>query len=773
MLEKFLNRTISVLLLSVPLVFLYISSDLIFPYITGKNFLFRSIIEVALFLYLILIYLNKDFLPKYKKLTFAYIVFMLLLLVSNIFGSNFFNSFFSGFERMEGYITHIHLFIYFVLLSSIFRSKEEWKKVFAVVFLVSIPILIYGFLQLFGQRLFFNNLSNTGEQVVKLLNMFYPTGQGNGLRIDSTFGNSAYSAIFFVFIFLMSTMKSLILNNFHTTKYLYKSMIMFFGLTLSTFFIITENLLALLIVKILNQNIWLNILYLLVLLSYFAFIYFAYRFIKLSYENEVSSYFYVVLSFMSIVMLYYTQTRGSYIALLFAIIFILIALYTNKDYFKSRIIKNVIKIKLYSFILFFISLLFLIGFYSDSQLVKNNLFLNRISTINLNVFSPYQIYYSIKNDTYEEMLNRFGEATLASRVMNIGMSLSFSTDSIKNFLIGNGQENYIYIFSQYHDSRMYSQEPWFDRAHNVLFDWLTAAGVFGLIAYLSLFVISFKSIIKNSKVDIIERYFLSGILIAYFIHNLFVFDNITSYIMFVMILSYISSLDDESVIIKNKKFLYLVEKIKYYSALLCNNIYFIIFILLSLVLIFYNLVLSQVFAAYRTYDFIKYSDIYSKSPDRNNLYKVLSSSDYIIKNMNYGYVDFLAILLNTTPKILSVNGISNEEILNNNIDYLNFIHINFIPKIVSLYNDEKSYLMIATFYDYAGQTDLARYYFEKSESVGGKKPLSKLQYSVFLYKYNKKEEALLKAEQALSLDDSNPRVKALIDIIKQDIESHK
>ena len=52
-------------------------------------------------------------------------------------------------------------------------------------------------------------------------------------------------------------------------------------------------------------------------------------------------------------------------------------------------------------------------------------------------------------------------------------------------ILGWGQENYIVLFNKYYDPKMYQQEPWFDRSHNVFFDWLVSGGILALLAYLS------------------------------------------------------------------------------------------------------------------------------------------------------------------------------------------------------------------------------------------------------------------------------------------------
>src|SRR3989344_6375208 len=87
---------------------------------------------------------------------------------------------------------------------------------------------------------------------------------------------------------------------------------------------------------------------------------------------------------------------------------------------------------------------------------------------------------------------------------------------------------------------MYAQEQWFDRVHNTVLDWLVAGGALGLLSYLALFACALWCIRKRGVFDVFERSILTGLLAAYFFHNLFVFDNITSNLLFVSVLAYIA-----------------------------------------------------------------------------------------------------------------------------------------------------------------------------------------------------------------------------------------
>ncbi|GMU73911.1 MAG: hypothetical protein AMXMBFR44_1100 [Candidatus Campbellbacteria bacterium] len=109
-------------------------------------------------------------------------------------------------------------------------------------------------------------------------------------------------------------------------------------------------------------------------------------------------------------------------------------------------------------------------------------------------------------------------------------------------ILGWGQDNFIVVFGKYYDPRMYQQEPWYDRAHNVFLDWLIAAGVVGLLAYLSLFGVALYILWrKSAQLSVPERSLGTGLLAGYFVHNLFVFDNLISYIFFFLFLGFIAS----------------------------------------------------------------------------------------------------------------------------------------------------------------------------------------------------------------------------------------
>jgi len=114
--------------------------------------------------------------------------------------------------------------------------------------------------------------------------------------------------------------------------------------------------------------------------------------------------------------------------------------------------------------------------------------------------------------------------------------------------LGWGPENLQIPFMRHFDSRLYlpehGAEVWFDRAHNIVLDTLISSGIIGLFAYLAFFVAAFVLLWKNfirGKQDFWTAAIFTSALIAYFIQNLTVFDMITSFLMFILILGFISA----------------------------------------------------------------------------------------------------------------------------------------------------------------------------------------------------------------------------------------
>lgn len=115
---------------------------------------------------------------------------------------------------------------------------------------------------------------------------------------------------------------------------------------------------------------------------------------------------------------------------------------------------------------------------------------------------------------------------------------------LDNPVLGNGYNNYIYTFDKYYSSKIYEKgyavERFF-KPHNVFWEFASDTGILGLLGYLCLLVILFITLININKDENNKfkglRIVLAGLIIGYFIQNLFVFDTISSYLMLFIVIS--------------------------------------------------------------------------------------------------------------------------------------------------------------------------------------------------------------------------------------------
>ena len=115
----------------------------------------------------------------------------------------------------------------------------------------------------------------------------------------------------------------------------------------------------------------------------------------------------------------------------------------------------------------------------------------------------------------------------------------------KTILLGWGPENFNIPFSKYFNPKFFQgpgSETLFDRAHNMFVEILVTMGLFGLVSYLAIFASSLKVLWKkiHDKETILYGVGLIPLLIAYAIHNSFIFDTSANFLVFFTILGFIS-----------------------------------------------------------------------------------------------------------------------------------------------------------------------------------------------------------------------------------------
>jgi O-antigen ligase/tetratricopeptide (TPR) repeat protein len=164
---------------------LVVSESMFFPFITGKNFGFRIIVEVVLAAWILLALYDPRYRPRFSWLLPSLGSLLAVMFVANLLGAYAPKSFWSNYERMDGYVTLVHFAAYFLVLGSVLshrtitvfgKATTSWYVFFLTAL---VPLCLVA-----------------GNAVLQLLGVVDTT---MGTRINGTLGNAAYMAIYMLF----------------------------------------------------------------------------------------------------------------------------------------------------------------------------------------------------------------------------------------------------------------------------------------------------------------------------------------------------------------------------------------------------------------------------------------------------------------------------------------------------------------------------------------------------------------------------------------------
>ena len=218
-----------------------------------------------------------------------------------------------------------------------------------------------------------------------------------------------------------------------------------------------------------------------------------------------------------------TATRGSLIGLIVGVGLMMILTFFNAK-------QKAVKFASISIILLVFMSIIGIFYFKKTNFIQHNPYLSRITRLT-------------EGD---------GSNTLQSRLENYKVAIEGI--KAKPFL-GWGQETYHYTYAQYFNPKLYADATWYDRVHNVILEWLIIGGIVGLLAYLALWGTALYQLWqKDNRLNIKVKIILSGFLMAYFVGNLSLFDNLLSLMGFMMIIGFIENNSAQIRTINNKIF---------------------------------------------------------------------------------------------------------------------------------------------------------------------------------------------------------------------------
>jgi O-antigen ligase len=177
-----------------------VMNSIFFPFIGGKDFFFRFVVELALSCMVLwwAFEAKKGDAKKrisalfHKPIVIAASVFVAMFELAAIFSYDFQAAFWSNYERGEGGFQMLHYFLYFLLLVLIFTDEKDWKNLFKFSLVSAGLMILYGIAGNFSVPGFIGPYAGTTA----------PTGWWHELvdgRFEGTLGNPAYVDPYLIF----------------------------------------------------------------------------------------------------------------------------------------------------------------------------------------------------------------------------------------------------------------------------------------------------------------------------------------------------------------------------------------------------------------------------------------------------------------------------------------------------------------------------------------------------------------------------------------------
>ncbi|MCC7357340.1 O-antigen ligase family protein [Candidatus Uhrbacteria bacterium] len=153
-------------------------------------------------------------------------------------------------------------------------------------------------------------------------------------------------------------------------------------------------------------------------------------------------------------------------------------------------------------------------------------------------FSLYGLAYSLKEQPFikETPMYRLLDLQATTETRFIAWKIAWN-GFLERPLTGWGYDNFHILFNKKYNPeslRFGYYETWFDRAHNTVMDTLAMTGLGGILTYISIWAALFYSVFRAYRKGWIDAPFasvLTALPIAYFVQNLFVFDQPAGFTM--------------------------------------------------------------------------------------------------------------------------------------------------------------------------------------------------------------------------------------------------
>lgn len=360
--------------------------------------------------------------------------------------------------------------------------------------------------------------------------------------------------------------------------------------------------------------------------------------------------------------------------------------------------------------------------------------------------------------------------TLNTRLISWKAAGHYLLDHPVNLVFGVGHGNYALVFDKYFDASFYDYDrhaTYFDRAHNNLIDILSTTGLLGLLTYttliLSLFYFLNRAYKKNKEdsngenpkaLDVWELSILLGLLVAYLVQNLAVFDSFSTYMYLIFFMAFINFLE-----ISNKKVTETEIRVRDNRGEVREEILFLLIGLVSILMI--NINIAAIKTSKKTieaYTFLGGGDVMAS---HETFTEAFNFNSVLVRDSRESYINLMSSNFDAMLEKLPFDDLEKMTLLaieasNSNLNYN-------INDSLTLFRSAKVYEMAGRFYSKKGDEDQAVKHNSVAlkmidlaiESSPQRVPLYSFKSSILL-NFGKESEALETLNYAKNINKKMP-----------------
>ncbi len=469
-------------LLFAPLSLLFVDNNLLFPYITSKNFAWRLVIEIALVSWASLALLDARYRINLKNpLVLSFAGFVAVMGLANLFGFDPYASFWSNAERMDGYVGLLHMFAFFIALLGFSKAQKEETQMYNLI----------------TAGLFTVTIGSIYSSVISR------TMSATGTADGSSIGFFMLAVFLMVLVHMGAWEKPNMMKTFLHN-------LLGIGVLLGVMAFLQDKTRA--------DAVLGNPIYLASYASFCVFVSAYYMTLqeKLFAKKYLRECLYGGAILFFVLIIFETATRGAVLGLFFGglVTSILLAI-TARDS-QDR------KWRILGFVTAVVFTCSILGFFvfKDTIAESENL-------------KKYSLIARAANFDLEDK-------TTKHRISNWEMALEGISERP---VLGWGQESYVHIFSKYYRAdELYDAEQWFDRTHNMFLDWLLFGGLLGLGSFLLLLGMGIYIVWRRTGEVLgnVQKSVLTGIIVAYMAQNFVAFDALATGLCITVVLGFIA-----------------------------------------------------------------------------------------------------------------------------------------------------------------------------------------------------------------------------------------